>query len=875
MLLEREAPLALLRGRVAALAAGGGGVALVLGEAGIGKTSLLRALREQSPGVEWLAGACEPLLAPPSLAPLIDLLHALPPALAAAVQAGRSAEVMAGLLQRLQRSAVPVVLAIDDAQWADGATLDLLRYLGRRLAGTRALLLLGWRNDAGAEETLRPLLAGLAAALPPRALTRVELGPLSEAAVREWAARAGRDAAELYRVTQGHPFFVSQLLDSPAGQLPAAVRDAVLARIVALPGDTREVLELVSVSPTELPLAVLEAVFDNAAAAVDEAVALGLLAQHDGQVRFRHELARKSVESALSTRQSRALHAALFDALSLRGAPAARLVHHAAAGGIGPAVLRLAPAAAHEATAGGAHRQAAELLALALQHAGVLPATERAALHIAHARACVPANRLDEALASRDQARALHEAAGDARRAALDRCELARLLWTQGRSTAGLPHAEAAYEQLARLPGTAHEQAMAAATLAQLHLHDEHPEICLQWCERALPSLRQQRDDADLSHVLGTWATATLRLRDDPEAWGSLRESGALAQRTGQPDQAVRAWLNQATMGLVHHRHAQVAQAVEEGLAWCEAHDVDLYAARLRIRLGYGLLALGRLAEAQPLLQALVATPTLLAQEAEQARHLAALLALRRGDDTVQEYWRQMLAGTRRLGVDPWYAPQLIVRAEAAWWAGDLARARQVLDGALPAVRARGEPWRTAQLLVWMRRAGLQAEVPDDERAALPEPVRLELAGRLPEAAAAWDARGCRWEALMTRLAPGAADAVLLREALDAAQAMGAEPAASLARRRLRALGAASGPRLPRRAAAAHPQGLTPREHEVLALLAEGLTNRQIGERLVRSERTVEKHVAALLAKLGVATRAEAAARAATLPWPGEGGAQI
>jgi DNA-binding CsgD family transcriptional regulator len=867
-LLERAEPLAQLH---AALGAGGR-VLLLQGEAGVGKTSLLRRFRSDTAvRADWLFGACEPLLAPPPLAPLLELLHHLPPSLAAAVRGGHAgSELMLGMLERLRGTggpARPVVLAIDDVQWADSATLDLLRYLGRRMAGTGALLLLAARSDPEADAVLAPL----SAALPE--LQRITLAPLSQAAVVQLAREHGRDGAELFRITQGNPFFVSQLIDRGAGPwfgvVPAAVRDAVLARALPLTGEAREVLDLVSVSPTELPLAVLEAVFDDAAASVERCVAIGLLHQRGTAVGFRHELARKSIESALSARHAQALHAALFDALSLRGAPAARLVHHAAAGGIEAAVLRLAPLAASEAGAGGAHRQAAELLALALRHAAALPAGERAALHVAHAKACVPANRLADAVASREQALALHEAAGEPLLTAIDRCELARLLWTQGRSTAGLPHAQRAFEQLQQMPGAARECANAAATLAQLHLLDEQPDASLRWAALALPTLQTQGDTEGLPYLLSTLATATLRQRDDTTAWAQLREALALAQQHRQPEQAVRAWLNQATMGLVHHRHAFVSQAIEEGLAWCEANDVDLYAARLRIRLGYGLLAMGRLAEARPLLHALVSMPTLLPLEAEQARQVQALLQLRLGDPAAAGYWREMVAGQRRLSVDPWYAPQLIVRAEAAWWMGDLPRARQVLHGTMPVVAARGEPWRTGQLMSWMQRVGLAVDLegmPPDTAA----PLRAELEGRLHDAAAAWDGMGCRWEALMVRLAPAACDATLLRQALAIATEIGAEPAAALARRRLRALGEDSGPRQPRRTTRADPLGLTPREREVLALLAAGLSNQQIGQRLVRSERTVEKHVAALLDKLGVTTRAEAAAKAARLPTAGE-----
>jgi predicted ATPase len=136
VLLERECELALLREQLAALRANAAAGACVLlhGEPGSGKTSLLQAARrEAAPDVLWLQGSCEPLLAPLPFSPLIELVDELPPSLAQAVRAGRQApEVLAGMLALLRGRKAPAVLAIDDAQWADGATLDMLRWVWRR-----------------------------------------------------------------------------------------------------------------------------------------------------------------------------------------------------------------------------------------------------------------------------------------------------------------------------------------------------------------------------------------------------------------------------------------------------------------------------------------------------------------------------------------------------------------------------------------------------------------------------------------------------------------------------------------------------------------------------------------------------------------------
>ena len=165
------------------------------------------------------------MFSPTPLGPWSIGSTALPPTLAAAVRAGRqAAEVLSGVLSMLRDPAQPTVLVVDDAQWADSATLDLLRYLGRRIESTSALLILSYRDDSlGSDHPLLGVLSGL----PARSCTRLALSPLSRAGVAEMARRAGRSARGLYDVTQGNPFFVTELLAGDPQSLPASVRDAV------------------------------------------------------------------------------------------------------------------------------------------------------------------------------------------------------------------------------------------------------------------------------------------------------------------------------------------------------------------------------------------------------------------------------------------------------------------------------------------------------------------------------------------------------------------------------------------------------------------------------------------------------------------------
>jgi hypothetical protein len=131
----------------------------------------------------------------------------------------------------------PTIVVIDDAQWADEATLDVLRLLADRLEVVRAAVIVAYRDELDRWHPLRIVVGEIGAG---RAITRVRLQPLSLQAVTVLAARYGASPAELYGNTRGNPFFVTEVLEASDIGVPPTVRDAVLARAVRLSPAARE-----------------------------------------------------------------------------------------------------------------------------------------------------------------------------------------------------------------------------------------------------------------------------------------------------------------------------------------------------------------------------------------------------------------------------------------------------------------------------------------------------------------------------------------------------------------------------------------------------------------------------------------------------------
>ena len=181
------------------------------------------------PDARWSWGACDGLFTPRPLGPLFDLAGQLGGELLDLCRARAPREELFGaLLRQVSEPGTLNVVVIEDVHWADEATIDLLRFLGRRLRNAAVLLIATYRDDApAAGDPLRLALGELARQ---RTTRRIELAPLSADAVRVLAAGSGLEAAALFRLTGGNPFYVTEVVQAGMGEVPASARDAVLAR---------------------------------------------------------------------------------------------------------------------------------------------------------------------------------------------------------------------------------------------------------------------------------------------------------------------------------------------------------------------------------------------------------------------------------------------------------------------------------------------------------------------------------------------------------------------------------------------------------------------------------------------------------------------
>jgi DNA-binding CsgD family transcriptional regulator len=852
-LLERTAHLQQLQTLLREAEAGRGRLVQVGGEAGVGKTALVRQFCGQSSGgVRILEGACDPLSTPRPLGPLADIAASVGGELARQlVDGGRRDDVFRTFLAEISQGPRPTVVVFEDVHWADEATLDLLRFLGRRIGGAPSILIATYRDDeVGPSHPLRVAMGDLASS----AVARLSLAPLSPGAVARLGEGSGLDPVALHRQTGGNPLFVTEVLASETGGIPPTVRDAVLARVARLSPAGRAMLEGAAVIGSRIEAWLLTEVGGPRAEAVDECIELGLLAVDGDAVAFRHELSRQAVLEAMSPARRLAQHRlvlAILRSRPVRQDDLAILAHHAELAADGDAVRAYAPAAAERAATLRAHREAAAQYARALRFADGLTPDQQAAMLEGRSYECYLTGQLSEAVAARESAVETWRSLGNRLKEGESLRWLSRLAWYQGRRAEAEQAGRAALEILEALP-PGPQLAWAYSNLSQLHMLAREHAQAIDWGTKAAALAEQLGETEVRIHATTNVASARI-VSDDERGWPELEACLREARAAGFEDHAGRIYGNLISSATKLCRLAQAERYGDEGLAYCREHDLDLYRLHLLGWRAMMLLRRARWTDACEAAEVVLANP-----QASPVSRIQALVALgcvrvRRGDagamDALDEALRLALvtAELQRLG------PVRAARAEAAWVRGDHDEAGREARVGLDLAIKHDDQALTAELALWLWRSGGLSKLP----AAATGPFARQIAEGWEAAAQGWQELGCPYEAALAMLD---GDAAAVRQALAIFGRLGARPVAALATDRLRALGVRDVRRGVATPTPATASRLSERETEVATLVARGYSNRQIAEALVIGQRTAENHVAHICAKLGLNSRSQVAA---------------
>ena len=860
-LIERAGFLNSLQTRFESVVKSEGHCVLISGEAGIGKTSLVKSFcNDKRNEYKIYQGSCDALFTPRPLAPLYDILWQLEGEnWESNLNTTDRSVLFASFLHNLETKKQTAIIVFEDIHWADEATLDFIKFLARRITHVRCLFILTYRdNEIHSNHPLRNVLGQL----PAGSFTRLQLTPFSKKAVEKLSLERGWSGEDVYSISGGNPFYVTEILASYSTGIPDNIKDSILSVYNLMDEKAKHIWQILSVLPTAFEIKYLEKMEPFYATAIENYLDLKILILDNGRIFFKHELYRRTIETSLSPLLRIALNKKILELFRENfeaNNEIERIIHHAKNANEYEIVVKYAPVAAKQAAVLGAHIEACRLYFSAIEYYRGNDKDLLLQFYEGYAYECYLTNQTKEAIIYSSKSLELWKEKNSSEKISSWLRLLSGLWWNDNLKKAE-NFALQAIEVLKDQPDSK-AKAMAYSNMSQLKMFADAPDESMYWGEKAITLAKELDDNAILSYALGNVGFVKIRIpAQRQEGFELLHQSLDIALQNSCHEHAARAYAKLGYSGIIIKDNELANESIEIGIPYCEENNLDLW--RLYI-LGVKAslkLETGNWNEAFAIADSLIkneATPKMIRIF---ALSVLARIKMRRGDE--DDDLLSILTEAKEIAFDTIELPR-IIRAltaclEYEWITGHRFIEKEALETTVKMIEQMGNIYDNSEFAFWLLKARKQKlplkEIYDGYETSSPSKARI--------AASSWKKLGFPFNEALA-LFEGSEDDK--REAIKIVHDLGADATYEKMKFDMRNAGIKNIPRGIRKTTRSNQAHLTERELDVLQLMKEGLQNKEIGARLFISPRTVGHHISSIFFKLDVNSRTKAVAQAVHL----------
>jgi DNA-binding CsgD family transcriptional regulator len=856
-LIERAEFLNSLHMKFESVAEGEGHCVLLSGEAGIGKTSLIKVFCQEKKNVGKIYhGTCDALFTPRPLAPIYDIIlqirgdNNFDPT--------NSSALFSQLFHEIKNQHRTTLVVIEDIHWADEATLDFIKFFARRISRLHCLFILTYRdNEILDNHPLRNVLGQL----PSDSFTRLQLSPLSREAVAKMAEQRGYKGEDVFSISGGNPFYVTEILASYSPGVPDNIKDAILSVYLQQEKGTKNAWEMCSVIPEGLEVNRFAKIKSHFDAEMDHCFALKIIIVKNDRVIFKHELYRRTIEGSLSPFKRIALNKKMLDlfldSFEQEG-EIERIVHYAKNANENKLVVKYAPIAARQAACVGAHIEASKLFLTAIEYSDGNDVDQMVEFYESYAYECYLTNQVKDAIIYQGKALKIRQQKNEIEQAGNCLRLLSRLWWFDGNRQEAEKYGKQAIEILVSQPASK-AKAMAYSNMSQLKLLSDETAECVEWGNKAIEMANEIKDDEIFCHAMNNVGSVLWKTNPSKEKGREmLFESLDIALKNSFHEHAGRAYSNIVSNYLLFKEYELARQVLEDGINYCEERNLDSsknYKLYVKAKI---LFETGDWQQASSILENLLSNPRQLGSVKIAALTVLAIIKIRKGEEDALVYLNEAKLLAIKTKEPNRIIPVMIAQLEYEWLTGKKQMTEEELQLSLELIQKVDNRFLNSEFAFWLQKVRKK----DLGLAELYEPYKLLKEGKIKSAAGFWETKGCPFEKAFALFAGNEDD---MKDALLLFQQIGADAVYEKIKMEMRAGGIKKIPRGLRESTKTNPAQLTNRELDVLYLLQKGIQNKEIAGTLFISPKTADHHISNILFKLDVNSRSKAVAEAVRL----------